>query len=87
MRAPSASDQELAAAAADAVATVATLLRAWALPDAEVVHAVRAVRSALHGFVSLEAVGGFGLPVDREASFDRLVDALAAGLRTAPARA
>ena len=53
----------------------------------EVIHAVRAVRAALHGFVALEALGGFGLPVDREASFDRLVAALAAGLRAAPARA
>ena len=51
------------------------------------IHAVRAVRAALHGFVALEAAGGFGLPVDREASFDRLVAALAAGLRPAPARA
>jgi AcrR family transcriptional regulator len=80
MRAPAAGDDELAAEAAETVATVATLLRAWALPEDEVVHAVRAVRSALHGFVALEADGGFGLPVDREASFDRLVAALAAGL-------
>lgn len=87
MRAPSAGDEELTAAAADTVATVTTLLRAWSLPDDEIVHAVRAVRAALHGFVALEAGGGFGLPVDREASFDRLVDALAAGLRTTPARA
>jgi AcrR family transcriptional regulator len=87
MRAPSAGDEQLAAAAADTVATVTTLLRAWSLPEDEIVHAVRSVRAALHGFVALEAVNGFAMPVDREASFDRLVDALAIGLRTTPARA
>ena len=39
-----------------------------------------AVRSALHGFVALEAAGGFELPVDLETSFDRLVATVAAGL-------
>ena len=34
------------------------------------------LRSALHGFVSLETSGGFGLPVNIDHSFDRLVDAL-----------
>jgi AcrR family transcriptional regulator len=80
MRAPAAGDEALAAAAAATVETVAKLLHAWALPEEEMIHAVRAVRSGLHGFVALEALGGFGLPVDREASFDRLVAALAAGL-------
>jgi AcrR family transcriptional regulator len=80
MRAPTAGDEALEAAAAETVETVAKLLHAWALPEDEMVHAVRAVRSGLHGFVTLEAGGGFGLPVDREASFDRLVAALAAGL-------
>jgi AcrR family transcriptional regulator len=80
MRAPAPDDDALAAAAADVVGTVATLLRAWELPEDERVHAVRVVRAGLHGFVALESAGGFGLPVDREASFDRLVAALAAGL-------
>ena len=88
MRAPVGVRRGALGAAAETVATVPdAVLRAWSLPPDEVVHAVRAVRAALHGFVALEAVGGFGLPVDREASFDRLVAALAAGLRAAPARA
>jgi hypothetical protein len=41
---------------------------------------VRTVRSALHGFVSREASGGFGLPEDVDASFQVLLDVLAAGL-------
>ena len=56
------------------------VLRAWEKHGDDAVHAVRTVRSALHGFVALEAAGGFGLPVDLEASFDRLVATIAAGL-------
>jgi hypothetical protein len=43
---------------------------------------VRAFRSAVHGFVALEAAGGFGIPVDVDTSFERLVATLAGGLAT-----
>ena len=46
----------------------------------ELIHAVRALRSAVHGFAALEAAGGFGLAVDPDVSFRRLVDALARGI-------
>ena len=45
------------------------------------VHAVRTVRSALHGFVELERIGGFGLPASRTTSFTTLLDTLDRGLR------
>jgi AcrR family transcriptional regulator len=45
------------------------------------IHALRAFRSVIHGFASLEVAGGFGLPEDCDESFRRLVEALAAGLR------
>jgi hypothetical protein len=41
---------------------------------------VRAFRSAVHGFVAIEAADGFGMAVDVDASFDRLVATLAGGL-------
>jgi hypothetical protein len=68
---------------------VLAVIRAWELEGDDAVHAVRAVRSALHGFVALEAAGGFELPVNLEASFDRLVAAIAQGLTprdSAPSR-
>lgn len=33
-------------------------------------------RAAVHGFVTLEASGGFGLPRDIDRSFDQMVAAL-----------
>jgi AcrR family transcriptional regulator len=80
-RAPDASDAELAAAAGGAVGVLLAILRGYGLEGDEAIHAARAVRSALHGFVSLEAAGGFGLPVELDASFERMVGALARGLR------
>jgi AcrR family transcriptional regulator len=83
-RAPAAPDEELAAAGARAVDVLLAVLRGYGLDGADAIHAARAVRSALHGFVGLEAAGGFGVPVDVDESFERMVAALARGLRDAP---
>lgn len=48
--------------------------------DEHLVHTVRTVRAALHGFVLLELSGGFGLPEDVDRSFAHLVDVLQRGL-------
>ena len=68
------------AAAEDAVTSVAAALSGYGV-DAEDVHRIRFVRSALHGFVDLERNGGFGLPASVDQSFAILVDALDATLR------
>jgi AcrR family transcriptional regulator len=78
--APAPDDAEHQAAAGETVEVVFAVLRAWDLDGDEAVHAARAFRSAVHGFVTLEAAGGFGIPVDLDASFDRLVATLAEGL-------
>jgi AcrR family transcriptional regulator len=80
LRAAAPGDGEHEEAGAAAVQVMAAILRAWHLEDEETLHEVRVIRSALHGFVSLEAGGGFGLPLDRDVSFARLIDTLAAGL-------
>ena len=74
------------AAAEQAVDVVVAVLGAYHLPEARVLHAVRAVRAALHGFVELERVGGFGLPLSVDESFAGLLEMLDAGLRAAPLR-
>jgi AcrR family transcriptional regulator len=81
---PQPKDPELDAAATDVVQVVLDALRGYDLADADAIHAVRAVRASLHGFVSLETGGGFGIPLDRDESFRRLVSALATGLHGVP---
>lgn len=66
-----------------AVEPVLAALRAYSLDDDQAVHAARTLRSALHGFVSLETSGGFGLDVDVDDSFAWLVETLAVSLETA----
>ena len=53
----------------------------YELSDDEAIDATRALRAALHGFVTLEAVGGFGLPRDVDRSFARLVQILDTAFR------
>jgi len=79
-QAPDPADAELRAAGETLTDLVFAVLRGYGLDDEETVHATRAVRSALHGFVSLEAIGGFGLPQGVDESYDRLVDILDAGI-------
>ena|SRR6476660_201418 len=45
------------------------------------IHALRAFRSMVHGFATLEVAGGFGMPQDCDESFQRLVEALVTGLK------
>jgi AcrR family transcriptional regulator len=78
--APAGGDAEHAAAAADAVDVLTTVLGGSGLEGDELIHAVRALRSAVHGFAALESAGGFGLAVDTDASFRRLIQALAEGI-------
>jgi AcrR family transcriptional regulator len=83
-RAPAEGDEEMRAAAKGAVDVVLAILRGYGLEGDDAIHAARGVRSALHGFVALEAGGGFGIPVDLDESYARMVRALARGLRDAP---
>jgi Tetracyclin repressor-like, C-terminal domain len=62
------------------VEPILAVLRGYTLEGEPAIHAVRAIRSALHGFVSLEREGGFGLPIDIDDSYNNLVTMLAAGL-------
>ena len=48
-------------------------LRAYDLERSEAVHVARCLRAVAHGFASLEAGGGFGLPESLDDTYDRLV--------------
>jgi AcrR family transcriptional regulator len=78
--APAPDDVEHQAAGAAVLDVLRGVLRSWSLDEEETLHALRGVRSAVHGFASLEAAGGFGIKLDLDTSFQHLVAALAAGL-------
>lgn len=66
--------------AQEVVGVVVAVLRGYGLEGDAAIHAVRAIRAALHGFASLEAEGGFGMPLSVDESFERLVSVLHEGL-------
>ncbi len=74
-------DPQLAAAAAQVVRPVLAVVESLGLSGADAIHAVRALRSAVHGFVSIEIAGGFGLPLDLDESFRRLIEVLIHGIQ------
>lgn len=57
---------------------VFALLRGCGVAEPDLVHAARAVRAALHGFVGLELNGGFGLPDSVDESYARVIEMLVA---------
>jgi AcrR family transcriptional regulator len=82
--APAPGDADDEAASQAVVSVLLDILAGYDLSGDDAIHATRAVRAALHGFVSIEAAGGFGMPVDIEDSFARLVASTTRGL-SAPA--
>jgi AcrR family transcriptional regulator len=81
LRAPAPDDDEHARAAGAVLDIVFAVLRGYGLEGDQLVHATRILRSSLHGFVALEAAGGFGLPDSVDETFARLVAGLDAALR------
>jgi AcrR family transcriptional regulator len=73
-------DSAVEAAADQVVATCLSVLSGYGLNRRDGIHALRGLRSAVHGFVALEVAGGFGIPLDVDRSFDWLVSALLKGL-------
>jgi AcrR family transcriptional regulator len=75
-------DAECAALSFRVLEPLLSVLAGFGLGGEAAIHAARALRSALHGFVSLEATGGFGIELDTGTSFEFTVDVLVAGIRS-----
>jgi AcrR family transcriptional regulator len=75
VRAPAPGDTEHLAAADDALGVFFAVLAGYGITGPDAIDAIRGLRAAMHGFVALEAAGGFGLPRSVDASYQRLVDA------------
>jgi AcrR family transcriptional regulator len=79
-RAPDDDAGELADAGRELVGVFVAVLEGYEIAGEEAIHAVRVVRAALHGFVSLEREQGFGMPLAVSDSFDRLIEVLDRGI-------
>lgn len=80
--APTPGDVEDDVASSAVVGVLTDVLAGYDLAGEDAIDAIRFVRAALHGFVSLESpgTGAFALPVDIDHSFDRLVHAVVTSL-------
>jgi AcrR family transcriptional regulator len=81
-------DPELGAAEAEAMGTVLAVLASCGIHgEEEAIHAARGLRSIAHGFATLENAGGFGISLDPDESFRKLMHAFAGGLRSVESEA
>lgn len=80
VRAPDPDDAEGMRSSGAVVEVVVAVLAGYGLAGSDAIDATRALRAALHGFVSIELAHGFGLPQDVDRSFALMVRALARAL-------
>jgi AcrR family transcriptional regulator len=74
--APGPGEDERAALGARVLEVAFAILAGYGLSGDDAVHATRVMRAALHGFVTLEASGGFGMPQDVAVSYEYLIRTL-----------
>jgi AcrR family transcriptional regulator len=80
LRAPTPDEHELITAAQELLDVVFAVLQHYGFGTEDMLHAIRGLRSVLHGFVDLETAGGFGMPLDCDESFRQLIEAFVRGL-------
>lgn len=80
LAAPPPGDQALAEVAGDLVSFLQLLMASYGLQGDDAIHAIRGLRSVVHGFVSLEQAGGFGIPISLDESYQRLVETYLDGI-------
>ena len=86
LSAPDPKDREMSAASDRVLEICLKVLGGYTLDRRASLHAVRAMRSIVHGFASLEAAAGFGIPMSIDESFNWLIDTFIAGLHAAAKR-
>ena len=77
---PTESVDALAEAQARIVDLFVTVMHSLGIEGDDAVHAARLSRSAIHGFVSLEAIDAMTRPIDRSESYEQLIDFSIAGI-------
>ena len=79
---PTGPDDPIARAELRSLEAFTAVLRGYAVPAEDLDHALRAVRSALHGFATLQAGNAFQWSADVDQSFEWLITMLDHALRT-----
>ncbi|MEK4031121.1 WHG domain-containing protein [Pseudobacillus sp. FSL P4-0506] len=79
-RFPDPEDRELHQAQQAIVKLVVKVLQAYNLKEDTAIHMVRGLRSILHGFTSIEQMGGFAMSLDIDQSFSILIDTFIEGI-------
>lgn len=79
--APSAGDAEHVRLAEEIITALGAVLHGYRIDGDDALHAIRALRALLHGFVALEAAGGFALALDLDESYRRVIAGFDAALR------
>ncbi|NQX47629.1 WHG domain-containing protein [Paenibacillus tritici] len=87
LKAPEQGDTTLEAAGGKILSLILQVLSGFGLDEEGKLHAVRGLRSILHGFSTLEQQGGFGMPLDLSVSLTRLIRTYIAGIRCMGAEA
>jgi AcrR family transcriptional regulator len=80
LRAARPGENEIAVAGDAFLGTVLAVLSGYGVTGPDALHATRGLRAIIHGFVSLDAAGGFRLKLDLDESFRRLLAAFARDL-------
>lgn len=79
---PTGPDDPLSAATERVLASWAAMLHGYRIDPGQEIHALRMLRSALHGFATLEAAGGFQIGTDVDDSFTWIIDFIDHRLRS-----
>ena len=74
-------DDPLMAASTRVINSISAVLRGYGIADGEMNHAIRTIRSTMHGFAMLEASRGFQWDADPDESFEWMIRFVDRGLR------
>nr|WP_090888765.1 TetR/AcrR family transcriptional regulator [Evansella caseinilytica] len=81
LRAPDPEAAELQEVASSLLQLIIDMLGTYHLEKEDILHAVRGLRSILHGFSSLEQKGGFGMPLNLDESLEYMLTSYISGVR------
>jgi hypothetical protein len=78
---PTGPDDPLQAASTRVINSIAAVLRGYGITEDKMTHAIRTVRSTMHGFAILEASRGFQWDADPDESFEWMIRFVDRGLQ------